>query len=360
MVVRALLLICVLFLGASPESPQAKQAKIYVDAVRELNEKHAGSPGKETEDELAKQLPPAASKALDALLASSSGKEMTQALRAVSEAAMDLDRSDDFARIRARLGKDAGKDAAKLDTMVSKARFVLRGADGIDTEYLDHFAEVLDGVLSAYDEVFGFEQWSKVPGKKLRVRVHLVDEIKGPPHFAPEFPFHSEIDFPVEDAKSFTSPTADGEFLFYGLCHELGHVIAMWGDLRNEADHHAWAHYTGVAIVEHLSHAKDAPAWVKDMKDSKWRSLAIERTAARSVKPSTESKEGVMALLLALDDRVGPKSIGMAINNLDQKDHNLRVNRVRYYDFARFRKSLLEVTRDKEGRKAIEAAFGEE
>ncbi|MEO6708434.1 MAG: hypothetical protein ABI054_11815 [Planctomycetota bacterium] len=354
-----LLSLALLFAVAQPESPQAKQAKVYVEAVRELNEKHASSPGKETEEELAKLLPAAASKALDALLLSSSGKEMTEALRAVSEAAMDLDRADDFARIRTRRAKDLPKDSSKLDTMVSKPRFILHGADGIDTDYLDHFAEVLEGVLAAYDEVFGFERWSKVPGKKLRVRVHLVAEIKDPPHFAPEFPFHSEIDFPVADAKSFTSPTADGKFLFYGLCHELGHVIAMWGDLRNEADHHAWAHYTGVAIVEHLSHAKDAPAWIADMQDSKWRSLVIERTAARSVKPSTDSKEGVMALLLALDERVGPKSIGMAISNLDQKDHNLRVNRVRYYDFARFKRSLLEVVRDKEARKAIEATFGD-
>ena len=37
----------------------------------------------------------------------------------------------------------------------------------------------------AYDEVFGFAEYSKVPGKKLRVRVHLEERITRPPHFAP-------------------------------------------------------------------------------------------------------------------------------------------------------------------------------
>src|SRR5689334_15702206 len=155
------------------DSPAAKQAKVYVDAVRELNEKHARAPGKETEAELAKQLPAAAAKALDALLALKTSEDIVEALRSVSDAALDLDRVDDFAKIRARLVKEAPKDEAKLDTMLSRPRFVLRGADGVDEEFLKQFAEVFDGVLGAYDEVFGFQEFSKVPGKKLRVRVHL-------------------------------------------------------------------------------------------------------------------------------------------------------------------------------------------
>ena len=74
-----------------------------------------------------------------------------------------------------------------------------RGFGDLQEGYLSDFADLLDGILDAYDETFGFKEWSKVPGKKLRVRVHLVDQITRPPHFAPQFPYHSEIDMPVID-----------------------------------------------------------------------------------------------------------------------------------------------------------------
>ncbi|HUR27208.1 MAG TPA: hypothetical protein VM509_03420 [Planctomycetota bacterium] len=347
-------IIAALVVAAVSESPAAKQAKVYVEAVRELNEKHARSPGKENEAVLAKQLPVSATKALETLLETKSAEGLVEALHAASDAALDLDRADDFAKIRARLVEETPQDAAKLDTLLSRPRFVLRGTDGVDAKFLSHFADVLDGVLVAYDEVFGFREWSKVPGKKLRVRVHLVDQIVAPPHFAPEFPFHSEIDFPVADTTRLESPTADKKFLLYGLCHELGHVIAMWGAPRNEADHHAWACYTGVAVLEHLAKMKDPPAWLADLQDAKWRSLTLERAAAKDVEPSTGSRAGVLSLLIALHDRVGPQAIGSAINKLDAEDKRLRVNRVRYYDFSSFERALLEVVSDREKRREIE------
>src|SRR6185503_16022492 len=167
--------------------------------------------------------------------------------------------------------------ARRLGIALSRPRFLIRGLGGLSAGYLERFADVLDAILDAYGEVYGFEEWSKVPGKKLRVRLHLEEKAAGAPHFAPQFEFHSEIDYPVEDGAAFRSPTAGGKFLFYGLCHELGHLIAMWGDAKREEDHHAWAHYTGVAIVEHLARgAKDRPA-LSGLADVRWRSLEIER-----------------------------------------------------------------------------------
>lgn len=336
-------------------APDSKQARVYVDAVHELNEKHAQAPSMETEEELAKKFPPAASKALEALLAQKPSKELAAALHDCAEAALDLDRVADFEKIRARLAKDDPSGAAKLVTALSRPRFLLRGEGGLDEEYLKGFAEVLDGILGAYDEVFGFQEFSKVPGKKLRLRLRLVDKIESPPHFAPEFPYHSEIDFPVVDAKKFSSPTPDGKFLFYGLCHELGHVIAMWGSASEEQDHHAWAHYCGVVIVEHLAQKKDPPPWLKELRDVKWRSLAAERTEAKGVLPGLEERKNVLALLVALHDRVGPSEIGAAINALDAEDKRTRIHRVRYYKFEELKRALLAVVaKDKEKRKAIE------
>jgi hypothetical protein len=340
---------------AAAQSDPEKLASRFAAAVRKVNEEHAARPGTTKEPELAKRLPADARAALDRLLEIKDGGAIEAALFTAGEAALDLDLLPEFGRCRKRLGELAPAEADRLGNAVSRARFLVRGIGGLETPYLERFADVADAVLDAYDTVFGFAEWSKVPGKKLRFRVKLVPKIEQPPHFAPEFPFHSEIDFPVVDARELRSPTADGKFLFYGLCHELGHVIAMWGDRDREEDRHAWAHYTGVVIVEHLAAAADPRAPAAELRDAKWRSLEIERKAAAGVKPSTADRAGVMALLVALHDAVGPKAIGEAINRLDAKDQRLRINRVRYYGFAGLKASLLEVVKAPDKRKRIES-----
>ena len=346
-------LVCA-FVLATP-APDLKAARAYVDAVHDLNEKHARDPGKESEEELAKKLPPAALKALEGVLKEKSSPELTQALKDCAEAALDLARVEDFAKIRARLANDAPADAAKLDTALARPRFLLRGVGGLDEEYLKGFADVLQGVLEAYDEVFGFAEFSKVPGKKLRVRVHLEPKITAPPHFGPEFPYHSEIDFPVIDAKKFSSPTAEGQFLFYGLCHELGHVVAMWDTPGKKEDYHTWAHYCGVTIVEYLAQKKPAPPWMKELRDANWRSLEKERTEAKKTKPGVDSDKAMMATWVALHDRVGPKEIAQALNEMDAKDEEQRINHVRFYKLAALKKALMViVAKDKDKLRAVQ------
>jgi hypothetical protein len=192
-----------------------------------------------------------------------------------------------------------------------------------------------------------------VPGKKLRVRVHLEERITSPPHFAPQFPYHSEIDFPVVDSEAFRSPTADGKFLFYGLCHELGHVIAMWGRPGDQEDHHAWAHYTGVVLVEHLSSREPALAWTKDVSDLRWHSLEAERRRLDETEPGLGDRDQTLARLIRLHDELGPGSIGDAINALDREDRRRRVNGVRYYTFAELREALVDTSKQKDRRKTV-------
>ncbi len=326
--------------GLAEVTPAAR-ADAYASAIRKINEEHAKKPASTTEPDLGKRLPKEARASLDGLLEAAPGPALVEPLATAGEAALDLDLAQDFKRIQERLRKASPEAARKLGVALSRPRFILRGQDGLELPFLESFADVLDAILDAYDDVFGFEEWSKVPGKKLRVRVHLVAAITKPPHFDPGPPFHSEIDFPVADATELRSPTADGKFLFYGLCHELGHVIAMWGDPQREEDHHAWAHYTGVVIVEHLSKKRDRRAPEAELRDVKWRSLEAERKAAEKTKPSLADKDGVLALLIALHDKVGPKALGEALNLLDRKDQRRRVNRVRYYTFKELREALL-------------------
>lgn len=351
------LLLALALHGAPAADGPAKLAQSYADALRQINVQHAKSPGKALEDELAKLVPDKARSAFDALLKVKAHDELVAALVRAAEAAADLDLEKDFEAARGRVLALDQAAAEQLGVLVSRPRFVVRGTQGLDVRYCEHFADVFEAVLSGYDELFGFEEYSKLPGKKLRVLVHLEPRIERPPHFAPQFEFHSQIDFPVSDAAALRSPTPDGKFLFYGLCHELGHVVAMWGTTSNEEDHHAWAHYTGVAVVEHLAKDRARAKLLDGLDDVKWRSLDKEREAAKSIAPGRGSREAVLALWIALHDELGPKALGDALDRLDARDQRLRVNRVRYYSFAEFEKSLLDGLKEPARRKRVSELF---
>ncbi|MHC5040632.1 MAG: hypothetical protein ACYTHM_25245 [Planctomycetota bacterium] len=328
----------------------ARCAEVFADGVESVNKAHARKPGKTKEPELARRLPRNAKTALENLLKMKDSPELFDALVTTGKAALDLDLIKDFDRIRARLKKSSPDHAAKLGTATTRPLFLLHGTGGLDRPYLERFAVVLEAVFKAYDTLFGFEEWSKVPGKKVRFSIHRVDRIERPPHFAPQYPYHSEVYFPVVDPKDFKSPTADGKFLFYGLAHELGHVFAMWGDRRNMEDHHAWAHYTGVAVVEHLSKTAGDRPFMKHLRDVRWRSLDKDRQALKGHGPSTQDRNGVLSLLIALHDGIGPKAMGTALNLLDRTDRRLRINKVRYYTFKEFKSALLKTLKSRKAK----------
>ncbi len=352
-------LLSIALLGVLVSAPPAvsadkasKLADTYVKAIGKLNDEHKRKP-KGTEEDLATRLPKKATGALKKLLALKSEESLEESLQSCADAALDLARVEEFDSIRGRLSELFPDRASSLDVALSRPGYLLIGQNGLTVEYLEHFAEILDGIFAAYEEVFGFEEWSKVPGKKLRFRIHLEDEITAPPHFAPQYPYHSEVDFPVIDAEELTSPTSDGKFLFYGLCHELGHVIAMWGSRTVEEDRHAWAHYTGVVIVEHLSEERSFKKIGKALKDVRWRSLSAERKRLESTPLSREDRDGVLSTLIALHDEVGPQAIGAAMNHLDREGKHQRIGSVRYYTFRGLEDGLLATLKSRKAKKAV-------
>lgn len=347
---------------AFPQQPDPqKLARDYATAVAAVNKANVEKPSAKNETELGNQLPRPVQKLVPELLKCADAPGTRDALAIAAHAALDLDRMQDFTAFRDRLAALDPELPKDLRLVVSRSRFLATGID-MEPEGLAEICDLFDIVLDAYRDVFGFglEQFTKVPGKKLRLWVHCEPKITKPPHFAPEFPFHSQIDFPVLDPKSFASPTKDGQFFFYAFCHELGHVVAMWGDTKNEEDRHAWAHYTGVVIVEHIANAKKGQPCLDMVRDFRWRSLDVERRRleAAATKPGGATTDAVLARFLALHDAVGPKVIGEAINALDAKDEHLLVNRVRYYSMANLQKALLaKFGKDKAKKAAIDAAF---
>ena len=333
-------------------------AQGYIDAIDRINAAHVKNPGTTRESELAKAVPHQKIVGLAKVLRENPSPVVNAALLKAGEAALDLAIEDHFNRIRKRLLETDPATAAKLGDAVFRDRFVVRGIGALDEGFLDDFADLMDAVLDSYDVVFGFAEWSKVPGKKLRVRVHLEDEIKRPPHFAPQFPYHTEIDMPVINPAGFKSPTPKGQMMFYGLCHELGHVIAMWGDRNTMEDHHAWAHFTGVVIVEHMSNQAKYNDLLSNRRDVRWRSLDLERKKPENlIARSANTKPAVMSLLIKLHDALGPKAIGDALNYMDEKSAGHRINHVRYYGFDDFQKALLAVVKDAAKQEAVKNLF---
>jgi hypothetical protein len=147
--------------GAGP----AQNAAAYADAIAKVNDAHVRQPGKNTEAQLAQQLPATAKAALNRVLEAKPAPDLAAALSRCGEAALDLDLGADFEAIRSRLATVAPDAAAKLGRAVSRPRFIVRGIGEFQEGYLDQFAEVFDAILSAYDEVFGFKEFSKVPGR---------------------------------------------------------------------------------------------------------------------------------------------------------------------------------------------------
>ena len=188
-------------LGPGVQAQVDRDAARFVQGVTKVNEDHARNPGRTTEEALAKTLPADACSALQRVLQARPSPQLDAALAKCAEASLDLAMIAEFDSARQRLTEVAPEEARKLGRAVVRPRHIVRGIGEFKEGYLDQFADVTDAVLAGYDEVFGFAEFSKVPGKKLRIRVHLEPAITKPPHFAPQFPWHSEIDFPVADGR---------------------------------------------------------------------------------------------------------------------------------------------------------------
>lgn len=327
----------------------------FKGAVERINERHAAKPGEAREADLARQIPARERATLGNLLALKDGDAKRRLLVEYGRAAAELDLAAELARVEKALEKIDPEALAPdpFGRYISRERFLLH-AVRVERKYAEQFAEALDGIFEAFDRTFGFSEFSKVPGKKVRVYLHGEPDPK-PPHFAPEFPYHSQIDYPVplQHGADFTSPTRDGKFLFYGIGHELGHLLAMWGDRRTMEDHHAWAHYTGVAIVDACAKAK----WARKLRDRQWRSLEKERKGLKDQDPSFASREGVLRLLIALHDLVGPQTIGAAFNHMEAKRMGHRINHVRYYWMKDFEQALLAVKPGRKKAKELKKLF---
>jgi hypothetical protein len=140
--VRRLALTATILCSQASLAGPAQDAAAYADAITKINEAHVRQPGRNTEANLAQQLPAAARSALKRLLEAKLEPEVLAALSRCAEAALDLDLVADFEVIRTRIATVAPEPAAKLGQVVSRPRFIVRGIGAFEGGYLDQFSDV--------------------------------------------------------------------------------------------------------------------------------------------------------------------------------------------------------------------------
>lgn len=146
--------------------------------------------------------------------------------------------------------------------------------------------------------------------------------------------------------------------MVYGFCHELGHMVAMWGEFgKVEDDKHAWAHYTGSLVVEHVYDklgSEPWPTWTAFQRRASGRARLEKELEGKASDRSTY--EGTLALFDAVGRTCGPEVYGKAFALLAEKRRFRLVNRVRYLWLDDLRDALLAIV-EKEKRNELAALF---
>lgn len=120
--------------------------------------------------------------------------------------------------------------------------------------------------------------------------------------------------------------------IVYGFCHELGHMVAMWGEYRGvEDDQHAWAHYTGCLVVEEVYERlgdEPWPGWTAFQRRASGKTRLEKQV--RDVTPGNGSYEEILALFYAISETHGTEVYGEAWKWLERKRRFRRRNGVCY------------------------------
>ena len=247
--------------------------------------------------------------------------------------------------------------AAKLGQFRSSDNFLARVV-GADPKYLEAALRLAEAAREGYRELFGFEEISKVPGKRVRIVIHVDPELETDRlYFHPSPPYHSELRLLVPETKYLT--LAGKRRLVYGFIHELGHMVAMWGEHNKvEDDRHAWAHYTGCLVVEEVYERlgnEPWPSWTAFQRRASGKTRLLAQIEGKE--SGTDSYESVLALFYRIGETWGTDVYGKAWTWLEKNRRIRRVNRVPYL-WLRDLRDALAATVTREDAAKVAAMFG--
>lgn len=340
-----------------PEHAVDRGITAYRDAVRALHERALRSRKPWREEDLRKDVP---RRFLELDERYSRIKDAATRARALAELALvdaDLAWVERIDPLVEKIAKDDADLAARLGRFGESDHFFVRVV-GADPTYADAALRLGEAIHAGYRDRFGFETPSKVPGKKIRIVIHVDPKHPRPRlYFHPTPAFHGEIRYEIPDEKSLT--LSGGQRIVYGFGHELGHMIAMWGEYRRvEDDKHAWAHYLGCLLVEDVYERlgnEPWPGWTAFQRRAS--GVARLEKQIEGHDPALDSYEGILALFHTIGEELGTEIYGKAWKWLEEKRRFRRLQHVPYLWMRDLRDALLAVA-PPEKRARIAELFG--
>ena len=299
-------------------------------AIEGLHRKAMASTKPWTEESLRKTLPAKFLK-LDAQYARlKDPKVKAQALAQLALLYADLAWKDKIAPIAPELRKVDPELADRLGNFEESEHFFARVV-GVDVKWAQAAVKLGEAARTGYLKLFGFREVSKVPGKKIRILIHLDPSQKGPRlYFHPTPLYHGEIRFEIPEEKYLT--LAGGCRIDYGFCHELGHMIAMWGEYpRIEDDKHAWAHYAGSLVLEEVYEQlgnSPWPGWTAFQRRASGRERLLGEIKGKTA--GLGSYESILALFHTVGEEFGTQIYGRAWLWLEKNKRFRKINNVPY------------------------------
>ncbi|MHC4251353.1 MAG: hypothetical protein ACYS9X_19710 [Planctomycetota bacterium] len=231
---------------------------------------------------------------------------------------------------------------ARLGHFEESEHFLVRVV-GTDPKWGKAALRLAEAARQGYVDIFGFDSISAIPGKKIRILIHVDPAVRAPRlYFHPSPRLHGEMRYEMPDGKYLT--LAGRRRIVYGFCHELAHMLAMWGEYRvNEEDRHAWGHYAGCMVVEAVYDSlgnEPWPTWTAYQRRASGVARLRKQTEGRA--PGTGSYEAVLSLFRAIGDDFGPEVYGKAWTWLERKRRFRRTNCVRYLWLRDLKEALLD------------------
>ena len=341
-----------------PKRPADRQLAAFAKAVRDVHAKAMRTRKPWKEAELLERVP---SKFLKLEARFAKIKDPTKRARALAELALlyaDLAHVDGIGPIVDSLQELDSDLAARLGHFEASENFLVRVV-GADRKWAGAALRLAEAARDGYLERFGFTAISKVPGKKIRILIH-VDPMhsKSRLYFHPSPPYHGEMRYEVADENSLTR--AGKQRLVYGFCHELGHMVAMWGQFnRVEDDKHAWAHYTGCLVVEDVYEKlgnEPWPTWTAFQRRASGEARLLKQIEGKTA--GTGSYESILKLFHEIGTEFGTKAYGKAWEWLAAKKRFRRIHHVPYLWLRDLQEALLHVVPRNEAAKVRELFGG--
>jgi len=256
--------------------------------------------------------------------------------RAEYDALEEKEDAPGMTKLVADLAKKAPDAVGDLGKAIATTHVLVRYA-GVPDEYAKAVAALYEACDASLRKRFGFG-CGVSPMEAKRLHVHL---FAGEGRNLSLWTSPGSTKFPLivntmpTWERGLSPPGKGGPHIVYGLCHELGHVLAGWED-----DRHQWAHYLGSMLLEDVAAALGEKTWPQPY-DYKAEGMARFLAQIKDAAPDRSTDAGVARILYDAGQAFGPAIWGKAVAWVKTNRQGKPFQATRLYTFDDLRDALL-------------------